>query len=257
MADYPVLDGSGGTVVEFATDPAFVASPYDNSDDYPVLDANGDVIVQGGSYSPLDEGNVAAWFDFYDDSTVAVVGTAMESVTSKSSAGQVYSQTTASNQPTYSANAVGDKSAMLTGYNEFLLGPEISGAFFIVVYRHDGTTYAQPLLGDQNDIPDFRGGTNPKLFLDTADTEPIRDGDAWLNGTSVADPILIDRPTSLSMLAFEPTVTHSFDSLSRDREVPARAVQGLYCQVFVMSVAPDAAARERLFNFFMAQSGIS
>ena len=210
-----------------------------------------------GSYSPLDEGNVAAWFDFYDDSTVAVVGTAMESVTSKSSAGQVYSQTTASNQPTYSANAVGDKSAMLTGYNEFLFGPEISGAFFIVVYRHDSTLSAEPLLGDQNDFPDFRGGTSPKLFLDTTSTEPIRDGDAWLNGTSVADPILIDRPTSLSMLAFEPAVTRSFDNLSKDRVNASRAVEGLYCQVFVMSVAPDAAARERLFNFFMAQSGLS
>lgn len=46
MADYPVLDGEGNTVIANAYDPAWtVPDPYDYQGDYPVLDGNGDEIV--------------------------------------------------------------------------------------------------------------------------------------------------------------------------------------------------------------------
>ena len=45
MADYPVKDGNADNVITYEKDPAYEATPYDNSDDYPVLDGNGAVVI--------------------------------------------------------------------------------------------------------------------------------------------------------------------------------------------------------------------
>lgn len=209
----------------------------------------------GGTWTPAQL-TTSLWLDFADTATVTTSGGSITQINDKSGNNRDAAQANSSKQPT--TGTVNSRTCMVTtsGQSLQLASRLATVRCFVAVIQHTAASTGdyQFIVGD-SDGYDFHSTTGNLIIDNIYSSLSIRNGSAWVNGSSVA-PTSTERNTNTSCYIFNTTGNVTIRNFSEDRNL-GRSTVGKTCEIIALSSTLSESDRQKLEGYLAHKWGFA